>query len=510
VPQFEQAVKDEILADKVRALVTGSAVISDAEIRQEFEKQNSKVKFSYALFRKDDILKEINPTDLELRAFYDRNKAGYNNSIPEKRKLRYVLIDTVRIEAQTPITPDDLQGYYRQHREEFRVPEQVNVRHILFKIPPPGAYGKVDQKAADAARKKADDVSRQLKAGGDFAELAKKYSEDTDTAKNGGSLGWIQRGRFPAPAVEQAAFSLPKGAVSDVINAGYAFDIIKVDDKQDAHLKSPDEVKEQMTAALRQSKGSQAALAEAREVLSQARTIGLDKAAAAKGLQIVSTDFVSRTDSLPGLGASPQFMAAVFSQRDKSPADEVQLARGDVIFEVTAIKPPATPTYDEIRGRVETEFKNERESSLLSQKTRELSDRAKTEHSLEKAAKELGATLKTSDFVSPDGQVPDIGSMTGPASVAFTLKPGEISGPLTLGNAGAVLAVIEKQEPPAGDFAAKKDQIRDSLLQAKQGELFGLFVASLRDRMEKSRQIKINQEEMKNLTRATGGANQGE
>ena len=134
----------------------------------------------------------------------------------------------------------------------------------------------------------------------------------------------------------------------------------------------------------------------------------------------------------------------------------------------------------------------------------ELSDRAKTEHDLKRAAKELGATVKTSDFVLPDGQVPDVGSMTGQASVAFTMKPGEISGPINSGANGVVIAVLENQKPDEADYAAKRDQIRDALLQGKQQELFGLFVSSLRDQMEKSGKIKINQDEMKTLTR-TGG-----
>jgi peptidyl-prolyl cis-trans isomerase D len=180
------------------------------------------------------------------------------------------------------------------------------------------------------------------------------------------------------------------------------------------------------------------------------------------------------------------------------------------VFQLIAIKPPSTPTFDEIRGRVESEFKNERTATLLSQKTQELSDRAKAGHDLKKAAKELGATVKTSDFVLPDGQVPDIGSMSGPAAVAFTMKPGEISGPITAASSGIVFSVAEKQEPTQQDFDAKKDGIRDSLLQNKQSELFGLFVTNLRDQMEKSGKIKINQQEKEKLTRPTGSGAEGE
>jgi peptidyl-prolyl cis-trans isomerase D len=139
---------------------------------------------------------------------------------------------------------------------------------------------------------------------------------------------------------------------------------------------------------------------------------------------------------------------------------------------------------------------------LLTQKTQELSDRAKSGHDLRKAAKELGAELKSSEFVAPDGQVPDIGSMTGQASVAFSMKPGDISGPIESGGNGAVISVLDLQAATETDFAAKRDQIRDTLLQGKEQELFGLFVTNLRDQMQKAGKIKINQEELKTLTRA--------
>lgn len=508
VPTFEQGLKDQILLDKLRNLVTGSALVSDSDVRRAFEKQNAKVKFDYAVLRKDDLAKQIKPTDAELKAFYDRNKATYNNSIPEKRKVRYVVLDNAKIEAGVSVSRDDLQAYYEQHRDEYRVPEQVLVSHILIKTPLPGPDGKVDPKGVEEARKKAQDVLKQLKAGGNFGELAKKYSEDPGSGKNGGSLGWIGKGRTVAE-FEQTAFSLDKGATSDLVQSSYGFHIIRVDDKQAAHVKTLDEVKDQIEGSIKQQKAAQLATNQVNTLLAQARSGGLDKAAAAKGFNLINADFVSRTDNLPGLGSSPQFMSALFGQAEKAPPDQVQVAQGYAVFELLAIKPASTPTFEEIHSRVEQEFRNERVAALLGQKTQELADRAKAEHDLKKAAKEAGAAMKTSDFVLPDGQVPDIGSMSGGAAVAFTLKSGEISGPISNGATGVVLSILDRQEPTAQDFDAKKDQIRDALIQNKQGEMFGLFVSNLRAQMEKAGKIKINPEEMKSLTRSQAGE-QGE
>jgi peptidyl-prolyl cis-trans isomerase D len=500
VPQFEHLVGNGILERKLEKLIASSAAVTDAEVRQQFEKENTKVKFDYAVIKKDDVLKALHPAEAELKAFYDRNKQTYVNSIPEKRQLKYVVLDNTKMLAQTQVTQQDLASYYDQHRDEYRVPEQVNVRHILVKTTPPGPDGKVDPKALDTARAKAEDVLKQVKGGGNFADLAKKYSEDT-TAKEGGSLGWIGRGKT-VPEFEKVAFSLPKGGTSDLVKTTFGFHIIHLDDKQEAHIKTLDEVKSQIEPLIKQQKAGEAAQHAADQLLADAKATSLEKAASAKGLQVISTDFVTSKDILPGIGSDPQFMTAAFGQAANAPVDQAQLHQGWAIYQVTAIKPPATPTFEEIRSRVEQEFKNERSAQLLTQKTQELSDRAKSEHDLKKAAKELGATYKTSDLVLPDGQVPDIGSMTGPAAVAFTLKPGEISGPLNSGDNGAVLSLKERQAPTEQDFAAKKDQIRDSLMQKKQNEAFGLYLETLRQSLEKSGKIKINQAELQTLTRS--------
>jgi len=313
---------------------------------------------------------------------------------------------------------------------------------------------------------------------------------------------WIGRGRT-VPEFEKSAFSLPKDQLSDLVKSTYGFHIIRTEDKHEAHLKSLDEVKDQIEPLIKQQKAGRMMENAGNALLEQARSGGLEKAAAAKGLNVVTTDFVGRSDVLPGIGVTPQFMDAVFTEREKAPPDLAQLSQGSVVFQVLAIQPPATPAFEQIRQRVENEFKNERASILLSQKNQELSDRAKTEHDLKRAAKELGATIKTSDFVLPDGQVPDIGSMTGQAAVAFTLKPGEISGPLTAGSNGVVLSVLEKQEPTEQDFAAKKDQIREALSQQKQQEVFAVFVASLRESMDKSGKVKIDKKQLDLLTKSS-------
>ena len=501
---FEDIVGKELVLNKLRALVAGSTSVAEPEIRQTFQKQNLKAKFEYALLKQEDIRKGLHPTGEELQAYYQSHQASYANSVPEKRKVKYVVVDTAKGQAGVQVTHDDEQAYYDSHRDAYRVPEQAKVSHILVKTPAVGADGKVDEKGAAEAQHRAEDLLKQIKGGANFEDLARKNSEDPGSATQGGSLGWIGRGRT-VPEFEKAAFSLGKGQMSDLVKTSYGFHIIRVDDRQDAHLKSIDEVRDQIAPALKQQKAQQLAQKLAEQVRDEAKTKGLEAAASAHGLTVVNSDFVSRRDLLPGLGPAPQFMDALFLATDKTGVEVSSVSQGFAIYHLEGAKPAATPTFEEIRAKIEDEFKNERAAALLSQKTQELADRAKTEHDLKRAAKELGASVKTSDFVAPDGQVPDLGSMSGQAAVAFSLKPGEISGAINSGSNGAVLQVLEDQAPSDADYAAKRDQIRESLLQQKQQEMFGLYITNLRERMEKSGKIKINQQEMKALSTPGNG-----
>ncbi len=505
VPQFEQELKDSLLLRKLEYLVQGGVTVSDAEAFQEYQAENTKVKFEYAVVTLDSILGHINPTEEELKAYFEKNAARYANAIPERRKIDYVLIDQSKIADETKVTQDDLQRYYNQHRDEFHVADEVNVRHILIKTPPPGPDGKVDPKAVEAARAKAQEILNKLKAGTNFAELAKKYSEDPGSKDNGGSLGWIGKGRT-VPEFEKVAFELQPGQASGLVQTSFGFHIIQVDAKRTAHQQTLDEVKAQIEPIVKQEKAARTVEALANTVAMQARAAGGLQAAAAKnGLKVEQSPLVARTDTLPGIGSAPQFMDAVFSANAKNPSDVVNVPQGYAIFQVTEIKPPEKPTFEQVRATVESDFKQERAANLLQKRTAELSDRARAEHDLTKAAKEDGATVKASELVGRKDQVPDIGALSGQAAVAFTLKPGAISGPIVTGRDGVVLQILDRQAPTETEFQASKDQIREQLLQEKRNEAFEIFASNLRQRMEKEGKIRFNKEERDRIFNARAG-----
>ncbi len=453
----------------------------------------------------DDVKKSINPTDAELKAFYEQNKQQYVNSIPEKINAKYILLDTRQLADSITVSQDELQKYYNQHQDDYRLPETVTVRHILIKTPAADANGKVDQKAVDAAKAKAEDVQKQLKGGANFGDLAKKYSDDPGSAKDGGLLPPLTKGRT-VPEFEQAAFSTQPGQTTDIIRTSYGFHIIHVESKQQARLKPLDEVKVEIEPTLKQQKAAAQSQTIANTIQTLARTEGMEKAAKDRNLSITTTGLISQTDQLPGLGSAPDFTSALFGAKKNDPPAAAPTPVGYAVFQVTEIQPPQTPTFDAIQAKIEEQFKDQRSQALLAQKTQELSDRAHSEHDLAKAAKEVGATVKTSDLVDKSSQVPDIGAMSGAAGAAFGMKPGEISGPIQGGPNGVVLKIVEVQQPTPEQMKQDWDKAKQALLQQKRQEYENVYVENLRHTLEKEGKIKINKQEMDRLSTMSEGS----
>jgi len=292
------------------------------------------------------------------------------------------------------------------------------------------------------------------------------------------------------------------------VQSSFGFHIIRVDDKRQARLRSLDEVRPEIEPIVRREKAQAELDRLARTVETQSRTVGMEKAAADHGLQITNSDFFSRTDSLPGIGNSQDFMNAVFDQKPNSPPQAVHTDQGYAVVQTTDMKPASTPTFEQARAQLENQFRGQRAQQLLMQKTQQLSDRARAEHNLRKAAKEVGATVKTSDLVTAQQQVPEVGSMSDAASAAFSMKPGEISGPLRpqTGN-GVVLALLQSQEPSSEELEKGKREVRDQLLQQKRNLTMELFVSNLRKKMDDEGKVKLNKQEMDRIASA---AQQGE
>lgn len=506
-PEFERLVRESLLNDKVRNLIAQGASISDADVVKAFKEQNGKVKLDYAVLTLDDVQSQVKVTEPEVKNYFETHKSVYQAGNPEKRKVTYAVLPAGKIPG-AEVTDADVQRFYNDNQDKYRVPEQVKVSHILIKTI--GPDGKPDPNLDAPAKTKAEALLKQLKAGGNFAELAKKNSQDNagqdgGSAAKGGSLGWIQKGQMVAE-FEKVSFELPKGQTSDLVKTQFGYHIIHVDDKKAGGVRPLAEVKPEIEQQLSSDKKRRALDDAANSLQSQARSSNIEKAAEAKGAQLFHSDFFGPTDSLPGVNFAPEFMQAVFGAAPKSPPVAVPTQNGVVVFQVSDVQPPAPPQYEKYHARAESDLKAEKARNMLGSRLQELSNRGRATHDLKKIAKEVGATVKSSELVSPKDQVPDIGSMS-QVPEAFDMKVGDVSAPMTPAqNKGIVYTVTERQDPSSEDFAKKKDITRDQMLQRKKDEMVALFTSNLVDQMEKNGKIKKNQAQIDAMAKRAGGA----
>ena len=484
---FEDELKQEMEENRLKAFVTGGVTVSDNEIRDSYKEQGTKIKFQYAVLSSEELGKQINPTDTELQTFFKQAAGRYANAIPESRKIQYIGIAEGQLPGGIPqLTAQDVQQYYNQHQSEFRVDDQVKARHILIQV----ARG-ADAKTDAAAKQKANDLLKQIKSGADFADLAKKNSDDPGSKQTGGELGFMKHGTT-VPDFDKALFSMQPGQTEVVRTPEFGYHIIQVEEKQSAHLKSLDEVKPQIVASLTRQKEEQAEQGFAGQLATEAQKNGLSHTADAHHLQLVSTDYVQQGAVIPGLADGSKVLAQAFAAKPGSAPQIASTGEGFAVFQVVDSKAAHAPSFDEYKSHILADFREQQLPQLLARKTNELADRAKAGNDLEKAAKEVGATVKTSDVVGRDGQVPDVGQLATAAPQLFTLTPGQVSGAINTGRTGVVAKLLEKNEPTTDEIAKNFDQTRDGVLNQRREEMFSVFTSSLLDRYQKEKRIRVN------------------
>jgi peptidyl-prolyl cis-trans isomerase D len=486
VAEFEDEIMQEIVIQRLQSLITAGVTVGDQEVRDDYRKSNIKIKFDYAVISADDLSKQINPADNELQSFFKTNAARYASAVPEQRTITYFAFIPDQLPGGIPQpTQQEVQQYFTAHQSEYEVPDQARSRHILIKAPA-GADAKTDA----AAKAKAEGILKQLQGGANFADLAMKNSDDTGSKVQGGELGFYRKGAT-VPEFEKALFTQKIGDIA-IVKSQFGYHILQVEERQPAHAQSLSEVLPTIQTTLIRQKLSQLEANYAQTLTSEALKNGLEKTAAAHHLEVVTTPPVGRQGVIAGVPDGSQMIAKGFDSKQGDPPQNAPTGEGYAIFQVTGIAPAHAPAFDAWKSHIADDYRQETLPALLSLKTKQLADKAKSENDLAKAAKEAGATFKTSDLVGPSAQVPDLGQVAQTAPQLFELSVGNISGPIDTPRTGVVAKLVDKQEPTADDIAKNFDQHKDQILEERRSEAFSVFLSGVMDDYKKNKRIKTN------------------
>jgi peptidyl-prolyl cis-trans isomerase D len=485
VKDFEQEVKQEIVIHRLQSLITAGVTVSDKEVRDGYRTENIKIKFDYAVISADDLRKTINPSDSDLQAFFTKNAARYAAAVPEQRKITYFAFTPDQIPGGAPQpTQQEIEQYFKAHASEYQIPEQARSRHILIKVAP-GADAKTDA----AAKAKAEGLLKQIQGGANFADLAKKNSDDPGSKDKGGELGFARRGMM-VPEFDNALFSQKIGE-SKIVKSSFGYHIVQVEERQTAHTQSLSEVLPTIQATIFRQKAAGAEQNYAQALTSEAIKNGLAKTAAAHHLEAVTTPLVGVQGVISALPDSTQIIGKAFESKQGDPPQFAATGEGYAIFQVTGVEAAHAPDFASWKSHVADDYRSEQLPALLAQKTTDLAAKARSMNDLAKAAKAVGATVKSSELVGLSGQVPDLGQVGQVAPQLFGMKPGDISGPISAGRTGVVAKLVDKQEPTADEIAKNFDQFRDQILDQRRGQAFNVFLSTVLDDYKKHGRIQM-------------------
>ena len=494
VSQFEDTVRQGLLQEKFQKLVTDGISAGPAELQEEFRYRNEKVKLDYAFIKPEDLEAKITLDDAAIKAGYEKNKARYQ--VPEKRVVRYAIVDVNQIRQNIHISDDQLMAQYKKNIQDYQVPDRAHVEHILLMT-----VGKTDAEIEEI-QKKAQDILNQARKGANFEDLAKKYSEDPGTKDKGGDLGWIVKGQTVAE-FEKAAFSLPKGSISDLVKTQYGFHIIKIIDKETAHTKTFDEVKDSIRAPLMLSEADKQAgdiADKLSQAIRQSNKVSLDDLAKQYHLAVGETRPVAATDPLLELGNSQDVKVSdsIFNLRQGDLSLPIHTDRGYLVLSIKQILPAHQGSLDEVRDKVIADLKQEKAATDARSKADELIKRVKAGDKFDAAAKALGLEAKTSDELARGGSISNVASGKQLAA-AFQLKAGDVGSPLNLGTNWLVYKVVDKQEPNPADFEKQKKEITDAVLQNKRSLAFDAFRTALEERLRKEGKLQIMPDKLRSF-----------
>ena len=471
--QFEEEIRQQIMLERLQTAVTSWMTVTDEEIAEEHRRRNEKVKVNIISFRASEFRDEAEATDDDISLLYEEEAANYE--VPEKRQLRFLLVDESEIFDSLTVTDDEVRQYYDTNISQYQTPGQVRANHILLRVDDEDTEEEVVERAADLAT--------QARGGADFAELAREHSDDEGTVENGGDLGLFGRGRM-VPEFEAAAFEMNEGDISDPVKSAFGYHVIQVTEKQEEITQPFETVQTTIQNLLKQERASSRSTALSRAIAAEVETPeDLAQAAASRGYELQESGFAARGEPILGLGMAPQVSAQAFSIEPNEVAG-VDTPSGPAFITVIATQDPYIPPIEEVRDRVREDVIRKKSLALALERANEAAEALKSADDFVSAAETAEFVVGTSELVARGASFPQVGISSPVEAVAFAMEPGAVSDVIQAANSAAIVHLVEKEDASEDDLATNQDALRNELLFSRQNQFFSAYMEKVKERID--------------------------
>jgi peptidyl-prolyl cis-trans isomerase D len=476
VEDFESSLREDLLVRKWQELVGSGAFVPRSEIEEEFRRRHERVRMEYVALSYEDVEAEAEPTDQELQAWYRAHRDEY--AVGEARQAQYVLVDQDAVTDAVEVTDEEVREYYEENAEQFTRPEQRRARHILIK-----AGSSASEEELTEARQQAEQLMSRIRSGADFSELARQHSEDEGSAADGGDLGWFPRGRM-VPEFDEAVFGMEPGELAGPVRTNYGFHVIRLEEIREAGTQPLEEVREQIRSQLRFPQLREAQQEIARQIAEQATDLdGLRQAASERGLELQSTGLTSRRGSIEALGPAPEVIETMFSLEPDQVSDPVSLPRGEVVLLVSEVVEDHLPPLEENRSRVLKAYRGEKAREEASRQLEQAIMSSGEDLAL--TAEKLDVELRETDPELVRGQkLEGVGTDPVIEREAFSAQPGLLVGPVEGDSAAVAFRVLEREEADMTRLEEEEQSIRETLIGPRVQQLVANRIEALREGAE--------------------------
>ncbi len=473
--EFEEEIRQQLLVERLQATVTQWVNISDEEVEAEHKRRNEKVKVDVVAFRGADFRDDVEASDEDIELLYQEESLVYQ--VPEKRKLRFLLLDEGALADSISPSDNEIQDYYDFNISQYSTPGQVRASHILLRT---------EGLEEDVVAARAQELATAARGGADFAELAREHSDDEATAELGGDLGLFGRGRM-VPEFEGVAFTLDVDAISDPVKSPFGYHVITVTEKQEANVQPLDEVRGSIVTTLKREQASARMTALSRSIAAEVSTAAeLDTAAAARGLEVQESGFAAPGEPILGLGLAQEVSARAFQIEEGVVEGPIASPLGAAFVTVVGRQDSYTPPLDDVRAQVREDVIRRKALTLARERAAEAATRLQGAEDFAAAAREADLTVGTSDLMSRGGAFPEVGISDAVEALAFALPVGAVSDVVEAGSTAAIVHVVERQDVTAAELESAREELRAELLQQKQDQFFQSYMNTAQETIELS------------------------
>jgi peptidyl-prolyl cis-trans isomerase D len=477
--EFEEGQRRQMISDKVRNLFLDGVKVSDRELKEWFNWENTEVNIAYLEISMDRYA-DIQPGDDEIAAYFEEHKDNYKTE--PKVAVKYLKFDPKAYLDRMQTDQEEIREYYEANPEEFSSEKTVEARHILFKVDEG-----VDEKVSDEKRAKALEVLAMARGGQDFAELAKQYSEGP-TKDKGGYLGVFPKNRMVKPFADQA-FRMQADEISEPVKTQFGWHIIKVEKVNEASTETLEDASAAIEKKLNDNKANSLAYDEAEETYEAIfENEDLARLARDKGMELVSVAaFTLAKGPQGGPIGNPREFAKLAFELPLHEISEVQdFGDGFYLIQATEKIAAEIPPLDDVREKVKGDLVKSLQDKKANGDAGTILAALKEGKDMAAEGAKFGLTVEESGFFKRSGSIPKIGYERDILTTAFALTAEKrLPEEVVKGAKGYYLIrLLEKRAPAAEGFEAEKDKIESRILDQKRRKVYETWISELKSRSD--------------------------